>query len=226
MYIGSIGKPFVARRTPDGVEAAVWSHSAPDLAKNEATMFMNEVLTSLEPANVAVFDGNDVQLHIIPHDKRLTNLDEFGWLKGTKTFDGENYDDVRGIGGKKFGSSILYAVAEETLIQIPGKPSAYYTGYVVSHESGHVVEHFALTKTQRKRLQEAYNARKDANGPWLSAYASSDLHEYFAQSTAAFFAHPQNDREADKVAYTRAWLQKNDRPMYKLLADVYKRAAA
>ena len=197
----------------------MWSHGAPDLAKNEATMFMNEVLTSLGPANVAVFDGIDVQLHIIPHDKKLTDLDEFSFLKG------KNYDDSRGVGGTKFGSSILYAVAEENLVSIPGKPS-HYTGFLVSHESGHVVEQFALTKTQRKRLQEAYNTRKDANGPWLSAYASSDLHEYFAQSTAAFFAHPQSNREADRVAYTRAWLQKNDRPMYKLLTDVYKRAPA
>ena len=35
----------------------MWSHGAPDLAKNEATMFMNEVLTSLGSAKVAVFDG-------------------------------------------------------------------------------------------------------------------------------------------------------------------------
>ena len=152
-------------------------------------------------------------------------MDEFSFLKGVKGSDGKPYDDSRGVGGTKFGNSILYAVAEENLVSIPGTPS-HYTGFLVSHESGHVVEKFALTKTQRKRLQEAYNARKHANGPWLSAYTSSDLHEYFAQSTAAFFAHPQNSREADKLTYTRAWLQKNDRPMYQLLTDVYKRAPA
>ncbi len=184
---------------------------------------MIEVLGSMGPSNVSLLESMDIQLHIIPHDKKLTDLDEFSFLKGVKGSDGKNYDDSRGVGGTKFGSSILYAVAEENMVSIPGKPS-HYTGFLVSHESGHVVEKFALTKTQRKRLQEAYSARKDANGPWLSAYASSDLHEYFAQSTAAFFAHPQNDREADKVAYTRAWLQKNDHPMYKLLADVYKGA--
>ena len=62
MYIrehisGHLGKSVFARRTPGEVEAVVWSHGSPDLAENEATMFMNEVLTSLGPANVAVFDG-------------------------------------------------------------------------------------------------------------------------------------------------------------------------
>ena len=173
-----------------------------------------------------LLEGIDVQLHIIPHDKKLTDLDEFSFLKGMKDSDGRNYDELRGVGGTKFGNSILYAVAEETLKHIDGKPSGYYSGFVVSHESGHVVEQFALTKAQSKRLQEAYNERKSANGPWLSAYASSNLHEYFAQSTAAFFEHPQNPGAADKTTYTRVWLQKNDRPMYILLTDVYKRAPA
>jgi hypothetical protein len=204
----------------------VWGHGTSSLAVSEANKFMNQVLGSLRQDNVNLLEGMDIQLHIIPYNMKLTDLNEFSFLKGMKDSDGRNYDDLRGVGGTKFGSSILYAVAEETLVHIPGKPSGYYSGFVVSHESGHVVEQFALTKTQRNRLQEAYNARKDANGPWLSAYASSNLHEYFAQSTAAFFGHPQNYKEADKLAYTRAWLKKNDRLMYKLLTDVYKRAPA
>jgi hypothetical protein len=61
--------------------------------------------------------------------------------------------------------------------------------------------------------------RKDANGPWLSAYASSDLHEYFAQSTAAFFGHPEHD--ALRVRFTRASLAQNDPQMHALLSEIY-----
>ena len=62
------------------------------------------------------------------------------------------------MGGEKFGGSILYAVGEETLVSIPGYPSPYGSGYVAAHESGHVVEQFALTDSQRNRLQDAYDS--------------------------------------------------------------------
>lgn len=213
------GTPILAHTLP----MAVWGHGASAVAISEANKSMIEVLGSLGRDNVNLLEGMDVQLHIVPHDKKLTDLDEFAWLKGVKTFDGSNYDDVRGVGGTKFGKSILYAVAEETLVSIPGrKPSGECRGHVVSHESGHVVAQFALTKTQTRRLQEAYNTRKDANGPWLRPYASSNCQEYFGDATAAFFEHAISNREADKVAYTRAWLKKNDRPIYRLLTDVYK----
>ena len=104
-------------------------------------------------------------------------MPEFSGKTGEKTVDGRLYDDVRGMGGEKFGRSILYAVGEETLVSIPGFPSPYGSGYVAAHEAGHVVEQFALTNSQRKRLQDAYDDRTRANGPWLSVYAKSNPHE-------------------------------------------------
>lgn len=221
MYIGLHVHAFLGKPN-EKVDTAVWGHGVSDLAKNEAAMFMNEVIESLGQDNVDFFQGLDIQLHITPHDKKLTDLDQFSWLKSVKG----SYDDSRGVSGTKFGSSILYAVGEETLVSIPGK-SSHGRGFIVSHETGHIVEQFALTKTQRKRLQDAYNARKDANGPWLNppSHTSSNLHEYFAQATAAFFGHPFTKRAADKEMYARAWLEKNDRPIYRLLVDVYKASA-
>lgn len=224
MYIGFIEKPFVARRTPDGVEAAVWSHGAPDLAKNEATIFMNEVLTSLGPANVAVLDGIDVQLHIVPHDKRLTDLFEFESLRGKKTHDGRNYEDVRGVGGMRFGRSILFAVGQETLMSITGKKLGFTRGAVPSHETAHVVGLFALTKSQKVRLDDAFERRTNMQGPWVDTYASSNAEEYFASSSSAFFGRAPTNKTQEVARFNRAWLKDNDRPMYALLADVYKRA--
>jgi hypothetical protein len=217
-----LGTPLLARKTPDTVEMVVWRHGASASAIGEANRLMIEVLGSLRPSNVMLLEGIDIQLHIIPKDKKLTDLGEFRLMTGAKTVDGRIYDDLRGMGGEKFGGSILYAVGEETLVSIPGYPSPYGSGYVAAHESGHVVEQFALTKSQRTRLQDAFDARTRANGPWLSTYAKSNPHEYFASSTAAFYGHPRTSSAIDRTVFTRAWLKKSDRHMYGLLTDVYK----
>jgi hypothetical protein len=220
---GVNGRPLFARKTPYKLPLAVWSHGTSALARSEATKFMVDVFESLGPSNVRLLDGLDIQLHIIPHDKKVTDLLEFSGLRGRDAGGGRTYDDLRGVGGQKFGNSILYAAGEETLVHVPGKPSGYYRGFLVSHESGHVVEQFALTPMQRKRLLDAYTTRQAANGPWLSADVSVDLHEYFASSTSAFYGHPKTNDAAERVTYTREWLRKNDGPMFRLLTDVYSR---
>jgi hypothetical protein len=219
-----IGTPLLAPGTTSTLEMAVWGHGASAAATSEANRLMIEVLGSLRPSNLALLEGIDIQLHIIPKDKKLTDLPEFSARTGEKTVDGRLYDDVRGMGGEKFGGSILYAVGEETLVPIPGYPTPYGSGYVAAHESGHVVEQFALTNSQKKRLQDAYDDRKRANGPWLSLYAKSNPpHEYFASSTAAFYGHPRTNAASDRALFTRAWLRKNDGRMYGLLTDVYRK---
>jgi hypothetical protein len=220
-----IGMPLLAPRTASTLEMAVWGHGASASATSEANRLMIEVLGSLKPSNLALLEGLDIQQHIIPKDKKFTDLPEFSAKTGEKTVDGRLYDDVRGMGGEKFGRSILYAVGEETLVSIPGYPSPYGSGYVAAHEAGHVVEQFALTTSQGKRLQDAYDYRIRANGPWLSAYAKSNPHEYFASSTAAFYGHPRTDSASDGALFTRAWLKKNDGRMYGLLTDVYRTTA-
>ena len=222
MYIGT---PLLAPRTSSTLEMVVWAHGASASATTEANRRMIEVLGSLRPSNLALLAGIDIQLHVIPKDKKLVELPEFSGKAGQKTLDGRIYDDLRGMGGEKFGGSILYAVGEETLVSIPGFPSPYGSGYVAAHESGHVVEQFALTDSQRNRLQDAYDSRTRPNGPWLSPYAKSNPHEYFASSTAAFYGHPRTNSASDRALFTRAWLKKNDGRMYGLLTDVYRTTA-
>ena len=83
-------------------------------------------------------------------------------MKGTKTFDGRNYDDLRGVGATKIKDTIRYAIAEEQLVKIKDKPSeCHELGFVGAHESGHVVEQFGLNKDQQKSLKTLMtNARK------------------------------------------------------------------
>jgi hypothetical protein len=208
---------------PKDLGLKVVGHGASAEAVGLASDRLFEILGGLgAPEETALKDAT-VELHIIPHDKKLTDLPEFASLKGSKTFDGRNYDDLRGVGGTKVGNIIRYAVAEEQLVSVSGKPSGYAKGFVASHESGHVIEQFGLTPDQQKALQQAFDARTKAGGPWLNPknYTSSRVGEYFAQCVSAYFNRPYSDSAEDKRMYTRDWLMKNDPEMYKLLNSVY-----
>jgi len=202
----------------------VIAHGASPAAVKVAEERMTQVFSSLRSPDAAELKGTTVELHIIPHDKKLTDLSEFAHLKGTRTFDGRLYDDLRGVGGTKVGDTIRYAVAEEQLISIPGKPSGYAQGFVAAHESAHIIEQFGMTENQKKKLQKAYDARKAAGGPWLApaSYTSANTGEYFAQGASAYFRSPYSDSKADKESYTPEWLAKNDPDLYSLLKEIFK----
>jgi hypothetical protein len=220
---GGRASPVVQRKDTAGLTATVVDHGASEDAVKIAKARMNEVLGNLKDPAAGELKGATVELHIIPHDKKLTDLSEFASLKGTKTFDGRNYDDLRGVGATKIKDTIRYAIAEEQLVKVKDKPSQYELGFVAAHESGHVVEQFGLNKDQQKSLKDAYDERKKAGGPWLSPdwYTSSGTGEYFAQSTSAYFGRPYSSSDEDKKTYTRDWLKKNDTAMAKLLGTVY-----
>ena len=220
---GGRASPVVQRKDAGGLTATVVDHGASEDAVKIAKARMNEVLGNLKDPAAGELKGATVELHIIPHDKKLTDLSEFASLKGTKTFDGRSYDELRGVGATKIKDTIRYAIAEEQLVKIKDMPSQYELGFVGAHESGHVVEQFGLNKEQNKALKDAYDERKKAGGPWLSPdwYTSSGTGEYFAQSTSAYFGRPYSSSEEDKKSYTREWLKKNDPSMCKLLATVY-----
>ena len=220
--------PPTAPPKPQPAKLNVIDHGASADAAKVAKERMTEVLGNLQTGPADQLAGTEVELHIIPKDKKLTDLPEYSALKGTKTFDGRSYDELRGAGGQKFGSKIRYAIAEEQLVPALAKKdspeSRYGKGFVGSHESGHVVEQYALTKDQQTELKRLYDERKKGTGPWLNPvnYTSSSTGEYFAQSTAAYFGRPYSEEKADKKMYTRDWLRKNDPDMLKLLSTVYK----
>ena len=185
---------------------------------------MTEILGGLKAENLSALGNVTVELHIIPADKRLTDLPEFSHLKGHRTFDGRLYDDLRGAGGTKEGSTIRYAIAEEQLVTVTGHPSGYAQGFVAGHETGHIVEQYALTADQSADLQKAFDARTQAHGPWLNPdwYTRSNRDEYFAQGAAAYFGHPYSSSDEDKRQYTREWLRTNDPALYRLLSQVFR----
>ncbi len=210
------------------VSDKVVAHGASEAAIKEAQKQLAEIFENLQTENIAAFKGMTIELHIIPASKKLTDLPEFASLKGVKTWEkGRTYDDLRGVGATKVGTTIRYAIAEEQLISVKDKPSGYAQGFVGGHESGHVVEQFGLTKDQKSQLTAAYKARLKAKGPWLSpaAYTSGNEGEYFAQGVSAFFEHPYSASQEEKKSYTKGWLEKNDPALFALLSSVFKSAA-
>lgn len=107
------------RSTPEdfGIAVAVVDHGAGGV-KAAAEARLRQVFNGLNPANLAEFQRNGIariEMHIIPYDKKLTDLTEFAGLRGTRTHDGRLYDEIRGVAGSLEGSTLLYAVAEEEL---------------------------------------------------------------------------------------------------------------
>jgi hypothetical protein len=100
-----------------GIAVVVVDHGASG-ARAAAEARLRQVFYSLSSDNLAQMQSDGitgVEMHIIPYDKKIIELTEYARLKGTRTHDGRLWDDVRGAGGRRDGSTILYAVAEEDL---------------------------------------------------------------------------------------------------------------
>jgi len=164
----------------------------------------------------ATFAKRHVTYVLIPADVKMTDLPEFAPLRGTKTFDGRIWDDVRGSGGMgtKDGKLVV-GVAEETLANLPtdGYPQGYSVGL---HELAHIIQNVGLPDAERKATIDEYNKRKAAGGPFTDTYGSSNYMEDFAQMSCAYFG--KNDLMGKNGA---AWIKQNAPERYALLRQIY-----
>jgi hypothetical protein len=220
---GTQGRSIFARYVPD-LQLSVKQHGASDEAVAEATALMKRIFLGLSPTNAGLLRGLPIELHIIPHGKQLTDIADFRKLRGKTTPDGQPYESLRGTGGMRSGSRIVYAAGEETLVRIDGVLPYYHKGYVVAHETGHVVARFALTKSQQQILQNLFDERRRTAGDWIDVHAGSSAEAYFSSSTAAMFGHPRRNMVPDVARFTRGSLYQNDPRMHRLLSEVFMRA--
>lgn len=207
--------PGEQRRTVLGVQILGTAVSPSALDACEAFVRMTigtrpDIQERLQAASVA--------LVILPRNQKMTDVPQFAGLRGTRTFDGRLWDDVRGSGGMRVAGGLwAIGVPEENLVQVDGVTDGYGAGYSVGlHEFAHTVHSKGVSAAERATITTLYEARRRANGPWTEGYGASNEQEYFAQSTNCFFSENagigQNGPE---------WLRTNDRPMYDFLVTLY-----
>ncbi len=213
----------------------VVGHGSSEAAVAAAKIAAVELFGDLSDPSLSQLLTTNVALDVIPHDKQLTDLPEYAHLKGTKTFDGRLWDNVRGIQTDISGVH-RFAIAEEDLISIPGQAAGYGDGFLAAHEGGHALQASSLTLAQVTTLQTLYATRLAASGPltpttpasaatamWLNPawYSAANKEEYFGNSVAAYLGHPYTNGDADRLMYNRSWLSTNDPGMYTLLQSVF-----
>lgn len=122
---------------------------------------------------------------------------------------------IVGAGLGALGGALLGNLIDES------NQSGYARDFLPGHEGSHVIENFALTAEQRTRLDALFTARTAAGGPWLEPtdYTSSNVDEYWAQCSAAYFSRPYQNQYAS--SYTPEWLRRNDPGIYQLLREVF-----
>lgn len=194
-----------------GVEVTAYAPS--DLAEAEAARVVSMMTT--RPDLQKKLKAAKVELVIIPKDTQMTALPEFASMRGQRTFDGRDWDTVRGVGGTRTDDGRwAVGIPEENLADLPSDsyPGNYSVG---THELAHVI-HEHVTKAEKQAIALAFEARTAAGGPWTEAYGSSNVHEYFAQATNAFF-----DRNEGMGHSGKAWLAQNDPAIFALLTKIY-----
>jgi Domain of unknown function (DUF4157) len=113
-----------------GISLVVVDHGATD-AHAAAEARLQEIYSHVNPANLAQMKASGitkVELHVIPEDAKLPDIPGFSSLKGKDPDAGRKWgaghdpsehrtwDETRGEGGIREGSTIRIAVGEETLV--------------------------------------------------------------------------------------------------------------
>jgi hypothetical protein len=213
-------------------------------AEAEARRVISAQLGNKEMARKSI-DAN-IEVVVIPRSKLMTDITQFSSLKGKKTFDGREWDPVRGSGGMAVGGKICTAITEENLLG--GKCTAVHngaplnTGYeegysTTTHEFAHTLHNHVLDAKDKKAITKAYKARKkkalkkpDDVNQWVDGkegcYASMTEHEFFAQLSNAYLG-----TNAGKDPYvgsdrhnTKKWVEDHEPEMYALLQKMYSGA--
>ncbi|MFJ4866390.1 hypothetical protein [Streptomyces sp. NPDC088748] len=171
--------------------------------------------------------GKKVEVHIIPSNVPLTRLPDFTHLGNTGGVVDRDWSVVRGIGGTPVANDtqrIAMAVGEEEMAPTPQRDNAYPFGYVMSHEYGHTI----LDNAAPNLKGIVDNIRKDrieAGGDFLGldSYSSSNLDEYWADGTAAFFKYPYSGSPKNVAEFTPSWVSSNDTPLFNQLWKVFSK---
>ncbi len=180
------------------------------------TLRLTRELTAARPDIAERLRASGHVVVLLPEGSKLTDLPEFQSLRGQQTFDGRNWEDVRGVANVTMpdGRSAT-AIPEENLSELRG--DGHGGNFSVGiHEFAHAIHHHGVTPEERQAIHDAYEAQKARGGAFTDSYAGSNESEYFAQLTTAYFG--RNDGQGHNGAL---WVQANDPRGFALLQQIY-----
>jgi hypothetical protein len=129
-------------------------------------------------------------------------------LRGTRTFDGRVWDDVRGIGGLRAATGL------EAL------DDAERFGFdTLVHEIAHQVHYYALGQRDRIQIRRLYEAAEE-EGRFLDYYAATNEAEYFAQGVEAFASLAKRPGCESTHCHTRFELFRRDPALHEFIRKV------
>jgi len=140
--------------------------------------------------------------------ERTTDAPSRVRLRGTRTFDGRVWDDVRGIGGLQAATGIE-ALDEASLMGFD----------TLTHEVAHQVHFYALPHLERIRIRNYYQRAK-REGLFLDYYAATNEAEYFGQGVEAFSALAKRPGSEPTHGHTRFELLRRDPRLHDLIASL------
>ena len=126
---------------------------------------------------------------------------------------------ARASGGSGLPGHPQVSTGEENLLHYPGGSGPYS---VLIHEFAHTIHLFGLNTIDPafdSRLKIAYDAAME-KGLWQGTYASSDMREYWAEGTHAWF-YPKGWHSFNNYGNTRQALKAYDPDLAALLDEIY-----
>ena len=217
-----------------------------DAAKTEALRIMSAQMGG-DKAFARTAIESKIDVVVVPKDTLMTDLPQFAPLKGQQTFDGRDWETVRGVGNVSLGGRMYTAMTEENLLGVDctathnGNPvsGSYEKGYSTSsHEYAHAIHENVFDDAQKAIVQTAYDATKakslaDPTDPemWVDGregcYASKTVMEFFAQLSNAYLGSNAGTDPftGDPRHDGKDYVEEHEPAVFELLEKVYGGAA-
>jgi hypothetical protein len=176
---------------------------------------LSMMLSNLPSVRVKLANAG-AELHIIGRDQVTTDLPEWRHDKGKPLaeYNGLTRDQrTRGMGG------LMTSCGEENLLKL--EKDRYRGRDICVHEFAHNILGHGASRAVREQVRQQLR-RSLERGLWVSSYAGSNEHEFFAELAMWYFGtHGDLSMKAPKPANGRDGLKSYDPEAFALLDDFY-----
>jgi hypothetical protein len=170
----------------------------------------------LSPAVAARLQQGRALLVIVPINALSTDVAQLKGLRGLLTADGRSWDTVRGVSDVAAAGMRAVALPEENLLHDSRHDPQAATYSSVVHELAHTVLTLGVTDADRRAITTHYvEQRASGVEAFTDAYAATNVDEYFAQASCAYFG--VNEGQGRDLAF----LSERDPWLVAKLSEIY-----